>query len=116
MLRRLVIAASFAASAVFALACKGAGSPSMDTAGEGEQCAVGSRTTKTCEGALHCAPKPYTPVPSGKGPSEPSPESGACGGVAGFHCADGLTCRVEEKDQLTADAMGTCMRESVCVK
>lgn len=104
------------ASALFAVGCKGAGSPSMDTADEGDECAVGSRITKTCSGTLHCAPKPYSPVPGGQGPSAPSPEGGACGGVAGFHCAEGLACHLAEKDLLTADAMGTCMRASACVK
>ncbi|CAN5568284.1 hypothetical protein BH09MYX1_BH09MYX1_24430 [soil metagenome] len=114
-LRSFAIALALTSALALVFSCKGANS-TMDTASEGEACALGSRTTKTCSGTLHCAPKPYAPVASGKGPSEPSPEGGSCGGVAGFHCADGLACHLEEKDQVVADAMGTCMRESVCVK
>ncbi len=101
---------------VFFVACKGADSPSVDPGSEGDECAIGSRTTRTCGDGLHCAPKPYTPVPGGQGPSAPSPEGGSCGGVAGFHCAEGLTCRMEEKDKAVADAMGTCTRAYACVK
>jgi hypothetical protein len=116
MLFRSVVLALVVGSSLVGLGCRGADSPSMDTASEGEECAVGSRTTKTCGGTLHCAPKPYTPVAGGQGPSAPSPEGGNCGGVAGFHCADGLACKIDDKDQLTADAMGTCIRAYACVK
>ncbi len=100
----------------FFAACKGADSPSADPAKEGEACAEGSRTTRSCAEGLHCAPKPYTPVPEGKGPESPSPEGGSCGGVAGFHCAEGLACHVDDDKRLVADAMGTCLRAYACVK
>lgn len=102
--------------ALVLFACKGADSPAVDFGKEGDECAVGSRTTRSCGDGLHCAPKPYAPVPSGKGPSEPSPEGGSCGGVAGFHCADGLACHVDDDKLMVADAMGTCVRAYACVK
>jgi hypothetical protein len=44
-----------------------------------------------------------------------SPENGACGGVGEIKCGEGLACLMNEDDPLTADAMGVCKTQSVCL-
>jgi hypothetical protein len=84
------------------VACKDANAP--QPANAGDECAIGGRVTRPCAGALTCKAQPFTappPMASGEvqSPEKPSPLGGGCGGVAGFHCADGL---------------GSCVQSSKC--
>ena len=45
-------------------------------------------------------------------PDLPSPAGGPCGGVAGYHCAEGLTCEMTAEEEATDDGMGTCRAPS----
>ena len=58
------------------------------------------------------------PRPSGDAGSDPflSSEGGACGGVAGYHCLDGLDCDMTPDQSAAADGMGQCARASVCAR
>lgn len=47
----------------------------------------------------------------------PGGEGAACGGIAGFRCAEGLWCESPAGQCGRPDAMGTCIRTGpVCIK
>jgi hypothetical protein len=50
------------------------------------------------------------------GPQVASDIGGVCGGVAGFHCAEGLECQLPPDQTTAADGMGSCVRVSQCVR
>jgi hypothetical protein len=85
---------------------------------EGEACTPGS--TPRCADGLRCKEQPYTrPLLEGgtlHSPSDPSDVGGSCGGVAGFHCADGLDCTMAPDQEMVADGMGTCALHGLCVR
>lgn len=101
---------------VMLAACKDADSPKTSVAGE--ECAVGTRVTHPCATGLTCRENPYTPPTFApgetRGPEKPSDVGGACGGVAGFHCVDGLACDMTPEQASAADGMGSCARSSTC--
>lgn len=96
--------------------CKDADAPKVS--GVGEECAIGTHVTHRCSDGLTCKEEPYTPLARAPGemqsPEKPSDVGGSCGGVAGFHCGDGLVCDMTPEQQMTADGMGSCARESKC--
>jgi len=109
--------ALFVVLAVLA-ACHGAEAPSTPLGQQGDTCKVGERVERQCQNPLVCTLQPYTAPanpPGVHGPDLPSDEGGACGGVAGFHCAEGLACSMAPDQVLVADAMGSCARVSKCV-
>jgi hypothetical protein len=85
---------------------------------EGEACTPGG--TPRCATGLRCNEQPYTrPVRApgaSHGPSEPSDVGGSCGGVAGFHCAEGLACVMPPDQVMVADGMGSCALRGVCAR
>jgi hypothetical protein len=100
------------------LGCPPAAAP-PPLGGEGETCQLGAKIVRECEGLLRCVPRTYavSQAPSGvHGPEMPSDIGGACGGIAGFHCAEGLQCEMSPEQAGTADALGVCVRVSRCVK
>ena len=78
---------------------------------EGEPCAIGDRTVRTCGFRLVCVPKPVA-APDDK--QLVSVDGAPCGGVGGIQCLAGLGCQLAADDVMVADAMGTCRQESVC--
>jgi hypothetical protein len=95
--------------------CHGAESPSTSPGTEKDVCAIGSRTTRPCAKPFTCKPVPLAPRAAVAGDdSFVSDETGPCGGVAGFHCAEGLVCDMPVDQEMTSDGMGTCARSSVC--
>jgi len=88
------------------------------TAFEGESCTPGG--TLKCANALQCKPQPYTkPVLEAgatRSPSDPNDVGGACGGVVGFHCAEGLDCVMPPDQVMVADGMGTCAVKGICTR
>ena len=97
------------------VACHGADSPKTSPGSEKDVCAVGTRTTRPCAKPFTCKPVPVPPRTAVVGDdSFVSDESGPCGGVAGFHCADGLVCDMPEDQGTMSDGMGTCARSSAC--
>jgi hypothetical protein len=99
-------------------ACRGAESP-PPLGGAGETCKMGEHVVRECEGALRCVPRTYSvsQAPSGvHGPQVASDIGGVCGGVAGFHCAEGLECQLPPDQTTAADGMGSCVRVSQCVR
>ena len=104
------------AAAFLLAACRGADSPKTSAAGE--ECAIGARATHPCASGLACKEAPYAPPTFAPdephGPDKPSGVGGACGGVAGFHCADGLACDMTPEQASAADGMGSCARMSTC--
>ncbi len=97
-------------------ACKDVDSPK--TSAGGEECAIGARTTHPCATGLTCKESSYTPPTFAPGevhtPDKPSGVGGNCGGVAGFHCADGLACDMTPEQASASDGMGSCARMSTC--
>ena len=103
---------------VLLAACSPPQAPVARPADVGDTCAIGQRTTAACLPILACVPKPVAPRPSGDAGSDPflSSEGGACGGVAGYHCLDGLECDMTPDQSAAADGMGRCARTSVCAR
>jgi len=109
--------ARFVFACALVLSCKGADTP--QPAAAGEECAIAGRQTHPCAHGASCVEAPFTPVPAlsageVRGPEQASGVGGACGGVAGFHCTDGLACDMPPDQANAADGMGTCARKSVC--
>lgn|SRR6185312_10928929 len=106
------------AALFFIVACKSISAPAGPPAGAGEECAIAGRATHPCRSGLTCKEAAYTPPPvvpgETRGPDKPSALGGACGGVAGFHCADGLACDMPPEQANAADGMGSCARMSTC--
>lgn len=106
--------------AVIALfSCKDAESPRAEPGSAGDPCAIGNRAIRACGGTLKCTPQPYTPPPpvapgEFKGPEKPNDIGGNCGGVAGFHCVEGLACDMTPEQETASDGMGSCARASKC--
>ena len=97
------------------VACHGVGSPATSPGVEKDVCAVGARTTRPCASPFTCKPVSVSPRASVVGDdSFVSDDTGPCGGVAGFHCAEGLVCDMPEDQGMVADGMGSCARSSVC--
>ena len=100
---------------VAVVACRGAESATTSPGTEKDVCAIGSRTTRPCAKPFTCKPAPLAPRAAVAGDdSFLSDESGPCGGVAGFHCAEGLVCDMPQDQETMSDGMGTCARSSVC--
>jgi hypothetical protein len=108
------------ALALVLCACKGAESPNVPPGTAGEQCAIGNRVVRTCAAPLRCETEPFGLPPemhvgeTMRTPDLPNGEGGTCGGIAGFHCVEGLVCDVPENQRMAADAVGTCTRVSTC--
>lgn len=92
------------------------GTPSATSPGtEKDVCAIGPRTTRPCANPFKCKPVQVAPRTAVAGDdSFLSDEGGPCGGVAGFHCADGLVCDMPPDQEMASDGMGNCARTSAC--
>jgi hypothetical protein len=102
---------------LFLCGCTPAESPGRPAAQEGDRCAIGADTLATCAPMLTCKIQPHASVPLGPhGPETASGEGGSCGGVAGFHCAEGLDCKMSDEQSRAADGMGSCATVSKCVR
>ncbi len=115
----MVNKALLAAVVLVVLPCcqKKTDTPATPLGSEGDVCKVGDRVTRQCRSPLTCTLQPYAPPnnpPGVHGPEAPSDVGGACGGVAGFHCADGLECAMSAEQERVADGMGACARASKC--
>jgi hypothetical protein len=111
---RVVRAFFFLFAAIFAIACAKSPDP-KSPAKQAKLCGLGE-TAHACALGYYC--QTLIPAPSYNDPPPPNGPSyvgGGCGGVAGFHCADGLFCQMPDDQQYVADGMGTCVANSQCV-
>src|SRR5450432_2453620 len=104
--------------AISALACANSSDPKSPTE-QGKTCGSGTN-------AIVCAPNQlcgHGPAPPSLNRTEPvrpedpigSDVGGSCGGIAGYHCRDGLVCAMDADQQYVADGMGTCVLPWTCV-
>lgn len=78
-------------------------------------CGIGS-SARACSAGEVCQKLTVAKLADAEAPPRgPSFENGSCGGVAGFHCADGLECQMPQDQQYVADGMGTCVIDSKCL-
>jgi hypothetical protein len=92
--------------------------PGEEPADAGEVCAMGGRATRTCRPGLRCKSKiassaPMTLKERGEDAFS-SVAGGPCGGIAGYHCVEGLACDIGS-EPARADGMGTCVSTNVCM-
>jgi hypothetical protein len=95
--------------------CAGAAAIGPGTAREGDRCGRGPDLgpAARCAEGLHCQPK-EPPTQAKSADRFLSNAGGPCGGVAGFHCVDGLECDLPAT--APADGMGVCIPASVCAR
>lgn len=99
-----------------AVACHG-GESARSPGAEHDACAIGTRATRPCAPPFTCKLLQVPRRAAGAGDdSFLSDDGGPCGGVAGFHCADGLVCDLPEDQSMMSDGMGQCARSSVCAR
>jgi hypothetical protein len=103
----------FLFATILAIACAKSPDPKSPSK-KGELCGLG-------EAARVCSPDEYcsrlVPAPSyddAPPPNGPSYFKGPCGGVAGYHCAEGLFCQMSDEQKYVADGMGTCEANAGC--
>src|SRR5262245_8060292 len=90
--------------------------PGRGGAREGDAC--GGKRQIACDHDLECreqrggvASRP----PESKNDQFLSDVGGPCGGIAGYHCLEGLACDMTAEQDATEDGMGACAYRHVCV-
>ncbi len=94
--------------------------PQRSIVNAGETCTPGASAPRCADG-LRCVEQPHQKLPPrepGKvnPPEQASDVGGSCGGVAGYHCAEGLDCSMAPDQVMVADGMGTCTLHGICAK